>query len=413
MSLEVVDLGPYERWEVNIRNRSDEERRVAVDSRLLSFEAVVPGKRQPVECSLPSSMLPTRRQTRYVYLSPGETRTFQVDPRMYCFETGDQSILVPGTFLRPRYGWSEKTKVRWSWGRRYEERLTQAPPFVAMLPDAARIGPPPQVDERSASGAATEDATDVDADQGLKQLEGEGFALRSDYKGWARTRLPKDDLGDRPGKDLKLAITYGSDAPNPRDITVRVELENQSNEAQRVYFRSDLVSFLVRGPDGTTECEAIAAERRAPDPQAFTTIGAGKRASFTIRLLEFCPAESFARPGFYYVSAVLPATARGALADEDMFTGRLATSAPRPVRLHRAELPFLIKRRNDAVSRAGGPSNARVGGGRTNAPQQTNTQPAAPVQAPAQPTPTPAAAPPPPPNPPPTPPPIPPPAPVR
>src|SRR5690606_5901187 len=99
---------------------------------------------------------------------------------------------------------------------------------------------------------------------------------------------------------------------------------------------------------------------------------------------EFCPLESFARPGFYYISAVLPATGRGTLSDEDVFTGRLATSAPRPVRLHNAELPFLIKRRPEALSRAGGPSNTRPAAGRIN-PRPAQNNPSAPQAPQAQP----------------------------
>jgi hypothetical protein len=435
LHLRVVDLGPDERWEVALVNRGTSTIRVAADPRLLSFEARVPGKAKPVSCKLPEALLPKAHQTRHHRLAPGEQYTFTVDPLMYCFETGEQTILVPGTFLTPSYGFAEKTQTRWSWGRRYEERLEQIAPFAAAYPTQPP-GPAPasasvddedatdefasEVDESvspsdqqtsetpasvadPATGSAAETAPEEDelpsapvVDKGLKRIAGDGFALRSEYQGWAhaRVRHHRHTLGDTPQAGLRLSITTGSDAPSARDIAVTVRLENQSDSSRRVYFRRDLVSFLIKGPDGEHECDPVSAEFRAPDQQAFTTIGAGKSVSFTTQLLEFCPAESFARAGFYYVSAVLPATAPGA--DEDVFTGKLAASKPRPVRLHRAELPFTI-RRGPGGGGAGGTQNTGRFSRTPNAivpegemiqplPAAPEPPPPPPVEAPAPPT---------------------------
>jgi hypothetical protein len=392
LQLQVVDLGPDERWEVALINRGPSTVEVTADPRLLSFEAHVPGKAKPVSCKLPEALLPKAQHARHHKLSAGEQYTFTIDPLMYCFETGEQTILVPGTFLTPAYGFAEKTQARWSWGRRYEERLEQVSPFAATYPSLPP-GPGPatggatsvEEDEGDDEFPSEADATvspqastqpgpvesspdDTESlspsahaandDKGLKRVTGEGFALRSEYQGWARARVrhQRHTLGDTPQAGLKLSITTGSDAPSARDIAVTVRLENQSETARRVYFRRDLVSFLIKGPDGDHECDPFSAEFRAPDQQAFTTIGAGKSVSFTTQLLEFCPAESFARAGFYYVSAVLPATAPGA--DEDVFTGKLAASKPRPVRLHRAEFPFTIRRGPSGGGGAGGTQGA-------------------------------------------------------
>lgn len=364
LKLEVVDLGPFERWQVNVTNQSLQPLRVATDPRLLSFTARVPGRTNTVACEVPKSLQPQGRHTETEVLAPGETYEFGIDPRMYCFESGDQTILVPGTFLVPSYGWEEATRTRWSWGRKYEERLEQHHPFAGQFvgPEAE---PPAEVAKR----------------QGLKRVSGEGFALRSEYEGWAKTRLPSHELGDEPQEGMKLSISHGSDAPNARDISVTVRLENLSPETQRVYFRRDLVSFIVEGPDGETECDATAAELRAPDSQAFTTLRPGKAESFTTQLLEFCPAQSFQRPGFYYVRAVLPGTEPDEYGQIDVFTGELAASAPRPIRLHEAELPYVLRR-----SPAGG------------APLRPRGAEASPIiPPPPQPPPPPVPAPPPPP----------------
>lgn len=424
--LQVVDLGPDERWEVSLVNRGPSTVELAADPRLLSFTARVPGKTKPVSCRLPDALLPKPHHTRRHTLAAGEQYTFTVDPLMYCFETGEQTILVPGTFLTPSYGFAEKTQTRWSWGRRYEERLEQTAPFAATYL-AHPPGPEPTTTPTAADGelddaavpseeadlpqseatTATAEPSPEDGEtpwrrseanlteKGLKQVTGDGFALRSEYQGWARARVRHNHhtLGDQPQSGLKLSITTGSDAPSARDIAVTVRLENESDTPRRVYFRRDLVSFLIKGPEGEHECAPLSAEFRAPDQQAFTTIAAGKSVSFTTQLLELCPAESFSRAGFYYVSAVLPATAPGA--DEDVFTGKLAASKPRPVRLHRAEFPFTIRR-----GPSGGGGGGTQSGGRftrspnTIVPEGEMIQPV--PQAPEPPPPAPVEAPPPP-----------------
>lgn len=383
LSLHVTDLGPDERWQVSLANRGPSTVEIVADPRLLSFDAHVPGKTKPVTCKLPDALQPKPQHIRRHALSPGEQYTFTIDPLMYCFESGEQTILVPGTFLTPAYGFTEKTQTRWSWGRRYEERLEQEAPFVAS-PVRQPPGPRPSRDGNDSAGNHLEALTDdpdapvspsrgdrtasqaddsarpdddstagelapPDAQmsrerKGLKRVAGDGFALRSEYQGWAQARVRRHDrpLEDWPQAGLRLSITSGTDAVTARDVAVTVRLENLSDKPRRVYFRRDLVSFRIKGPDGEHECESLSAEYRAPDPQGFTTIGAGKSVSFTTQLLELCPTDSFGRAGFYYVSAMLPATAPGG--EDEVFTGRLVASKPRPVRLHQAELPFTVRR---------------------------------------------------------------------
>lgn len=373
LHLQIVEAGPDERWQVVLSNRSRSPIQIATDPRLLAFEARIPGKADTVTCRLPEALQPRSRDLRNRPLFPGEQYTFSVDPLMYCFETGDQSILVPGTFVTPMYGFPEKTKTQWSYGRKYQERLEQVAPYAAAFVDPKRIrpfGPPPRDEASDSSEESTTDVSPTSSDvdeasestvdttepeankEGLKNLTGEGFALRSEYQGWAKTRPHRHSIGDRPKDGLRLTISSGSDAQTARDVTVTVKLENESDAPQRVYFRRDLVSFLIHGPDGEHRCAAESAELRAPDKQAFITLAPGKSSSFTTRLIEFCPAESFARAGFYYVSAELPATSPADYRDEEMFTGKLATSRPRAVRLHHGELPFVVRRGGGGSSTA-------------------------------------------------------------
>ncbi len=193
LKLEVLDLGPFERWKVNVTNQSLQPLRVATDPRLLTFTARIPGRTATVDCEVPKALQPQGRFTETEVLAPGESYEFEIDPRMYCFESGDQSILVPGAFLIPSYGWEEATRTRWSWGRKYEERLEQHRPFAGQF-------------RRSRSGAPLGSSPTPWAEA----AQGEGFALRSEYEGWAKTRLPSHELGDEPQDGLKLSVSHGS-----------------------------------------------------------------------------------------------------------------------------------------------------------------------------------------------------------
>jgi hypothetical protein len=132
LQLEVTPSGPHATWEARVLNRGQHSVWVATDARLLWFEATVPGRKDPVVCRLPGVMLPGKLEgARPRHLGPGDSFSFRVDPRMFCFEKGDQFTLVPGTFLRPYFGWPERTATSWASGKKRAVRLEQSMPFVA------------------------------------------------------------------------------------------------------------------------------------------------------------------------------------------------------------------------------------------------------------------------------------------
>jgi hypothetical protein len=75
--------------------------------------------------------------------------------------------------------------------------------------------------------------------------------------------------------------------------------------------------------------------------------------TITSRLVELCPEGTFGQPGFYLVHARFDAKHSGEQFGIDGYVGRVATSRPANLRIHRGELterqkqpmrPLLIRR---------------------------------------------------------------------
>ncbi len=325
LAFEVSERGPRLPWRMSIENTSDAPVRLVADPRLLSFEIEVPGKRKTERCHLPSGLVPSRPDARtYVVLGPGEGVVHHFDPRLYCFAAGGQWRLVPGAVIRPRFGWPEKTKTVWKHGKKVPVDVEQKPPFVAQTFDK------------------DSDEIDEDSGSGTKELASPTFALRSEYARWAKTRLEQDRsrLDKAP---IQMRLTQGSDARAEINASISLALKNRSKRTQRIYFRRELVSFEVMGPNGLVTCDAQP-DLRSPDPQAFLTLRAGRSMTITSRLVELCPRGAFARPGLYLVHARLDAAVDGNEFGIDAYTGRVVSELPATVRIRTGDQPFLKRR---------------------------------------------------------------------
>jgi hypothetical protein len=178
-------------------------------------------------------------------------------------------------------------------------------------------------------------AVGLNGPDGVKELIGPGIALDDRFAEWSKTRITQEDKLPLPSglggegdassavqagvhshsapsaraseapAGLELLMVKGSDAASATDINVIVAVRNRGTDAQRVFLRADQLTFVVWGPDGQVQCAPPFAYR-APDRQGLTTLKPGKRISMNVRLNEFCPTGTFARPGFYYISADLP-----------------------------------------------------------------------------------------------------------
>lgn len=326
LELKVGERGPGLPWTMALANTGDRAAVVAADPRLLWFEVEVPGKKKTSTCRLPSELFPNRPDKRtLVLLEPGEGVAQSFDPRLYCFTAGGQWQLVPGSIVTPHFGWPQKMKTTWKGGKRVTEPAAkQIAPFVA--------GAAPKKGE----------TTDPDAD-GVKEFAAEPFALRSDYAEWSRTRLDADRKARDHGP-LQLKVTQGSDAEAERNATVRITLKNRSKRTERVYFRRELVSYEVMRPDGLVTCDPQP-DLRAPDRQAFATLGPGRSLSVVSRLVEMCPTGTFGQPGLYLVHARFDSVEAGDDWNIEAFIGRVVSPSPATVRIRTGDQPFLKKRR--------------------------------------------------------------------
>lgn len=324
LTLHVSERGPGRPWSLSIANHGSEPAVLAADPRLLRLDVLVPGKKKQETCRLPGDLFPSRADKRtWLLLEPGEGVEQHFDPRLYCFATGGQWQLVPGTVVTPRFGWPEKKKTVWKKGKRVEETPKQDAPF-AVLPAPAKGKAKP------------------DDEGGVKELSGEPFALKSDYAEWSRTRVEADKKASEESP-LVLKMAQGSDAQAERSATVQITLQNRSKHAETVYFRRELVSFEVMRPDGLVTCDPQP-DSRSPDRQAFTRLGPGGSISVVSRLIELCPTGTFGSPGLYLIHARYDAMESGEDWNIDAFVGRVVSRSPATVRIRTGEQPFLQKR---------------------------------------------------------------------
>ena len=319
LELKIDESGPQSPWKLTITNVGKKSAMLVADPALLWFEVRVPGKRKLTRCKLPKELFPkrARRRARLV-LRPGEQASQGFDPRLYCFARGGQWQLVPGAFIMPHFGWSQKKKKMWRRGRRVT--VAKSEPFVA----------------------STELRGEPEAKTSLKGLTGEPFALRSEYARWARTRL-EEDRKQKP-QPLDIKIVQGSDARAERTATVRISLKNRGKRNRYLYFRRELISFEVMGPAGLTTCDAQP-DLRAPDRQAYSIFRKGRGITFTSRLVELCPRGTFSAPGLYLIHARLDATHSGEAYDLGAFVGRIISTTPGTIRIRTGPHPFLKTRR--------------------------------------------------------------------
>ncbi len=130
-------------------------------------------------------------------------------------------------------------------------------------------------------------------DAGVKELVGTPITLGDDYV------VPP---APPPPGPLDLVLSRGSDAASEETATITVRVKNISKDRQQVFFRRELLSFVVSGPDGLVSCDPQP-DSRVPDKQAFRAVAPGGFIEATSRLIELCPDDTFARPGLYLARA--------------------------------------------------------------------------------------------------------------
>ncbi len=333
----VVQRGPHQPWIMGVVNQGETMVSLVADPRLIAFDVKVPGKRQLAKCELPDTLRPARGHRRYrVFLAPGEGVVKTFDPRLYCFASSGQRVLVPGAIVTPRFGWPQKTKTVWKAGKKQQVLLEQSEPFVArVLPSRESADTASQDAEGELDSApAGPEEESIPGATGIKQLKGHAIALGSAYKEWSSVGIQRERRGRSP---IVIDMQQGSDAASQLSATVAIALRNRSKQTRYVYFRRELLSFEVMGPGGMASCDPQP-DTRAPDRLAFLRLAPGQSMTITSRLVELCPKGTFSRPGFYLVHARFDADHSGEDFGLDAYVGRVASEKPANVRVRSGEL---------------------------------------------------------------------------
>lgn len=359
LRFEVVEIGPNDDWAFAVVNRGSETMSVIFDPRLLTLEVEPPPDpkakkwakpKKPTLCRLPEDLRPARADLGYaVELAPGHGLAEAFDPRLYCVSEGPKSPLVAGARVTATFGWPRKTKTTWKHGKRTEEPLPLAAPYIAAVAPKAPELPDGGAPDAGADGGAVDavvepsgEVTMIDASGepvvGVKELHGTPFTLGGDYQ-----PPPKVEQ-----HGLQFEVTRGSDAASESTATVTVQLSNHGSATERVYFRRELVTLQVTSVDGTELCDP-GPDDRSPDRLAFTSLKPGGSISFTSRLIEMCPQDTFARPGLYLVTGSFDSDVSGKKDGLDAFVGHLSAEREATVRIRTGRLPFESPRPHEDV----------------------------------------------------------------
>ena len=324
LRLEVTPQPAGELWLVAVVNRGTEPVKLLFDLRrlTLSLEPPEPSKPRPkwqkkpapLTCKLPEGFGGPFVDDQTRSLQPGEGLVQSFDPRLYCISGNGDSMLATGQRVTVKLGFAPKPpRVQWVQGKRAEVPALQSAPFIAE----------PLTADPSAK-------VDPEHDSRVKQLVGSELILTPE--------LLAGESEEDPTLPLQLRLVRGSDAAT--ELTATAVVEVKAKRKTQLYFRRELVSFTVHGPDGIHGCDPQP-DNRAPDRQAYSTLGAGQTLSATSLLTELCPKYTFGRPGLYLVSARFDAERDGSEFGLSAFTGRLESRREALVRIRTGDFPPL------------------------------------------------------------------------
>jgi len=350
----VLERGPNEPWLIAVKNEGTEAAHFVADTRLIWLEVSVPGAKKPVRCRLPDELQPKEVEPRLdIELLPGEYVTQLIDPRLYCFASGDQKELVPGARVVPHLGWPDAAnKTTWNAGKKVSVTVPQPPPFVAHatsvdVDEALRVRATALKVANSAKYKKKGVTKPPDSALGLplpagidKHLVGPDLTLQASYADWSMRPAAVRATDDN--NPLEVRLVQGSDARTEHEATVELTLHNHSKRKVLLYFRREFVTFEVIGPDGITLCNP-APDARVPDRSAFVSLAPGAKKAYASRLAELCPADTFNMPGLYLVNARYDATESGSAWNLAAYTGSIETVRPANVRIRTGELSILHK----------------------------------------------------------------------
>jgi hypothetical protein len=251
-----------------ITNHGSEPLDLLAHRGLLSLEIQPEGRRRPTRCAAPPGFVPREVDPALIaVLAAGATYSEQVDIRMYCWGKRLEPLLGAGARVRARYGYRRASARTWT--------------------------------------AQTENGRTR-----LAFLESEEVALPP---------LPVAPTPPEGPMRLEVRPSHVSSGDG-RHMPITVLVKNTGSIPVRIFVHPALFHFDVTGPGGTVNC-GLGDLGQTALRQSFRLLPPGRQASESLDLGEYCPSDTFSRPGVYEVSSSFEATDDGGSMALHAFTG--------------------------------------------------------------------------------------------
>ncbi len=299
-------------WVVRVENVGETPIRLIADPNLLAFDLAPPvpqsdsehdpgaGKRslataeaksatskrkpaKPLRCALPADVRSSSLDDLEVTVPAKQSWSTTIDPLYYCFSARERTALVAGATLTPHLGWASP--------------LGKTPAKKPSV--SARRGPfvvTPLRDEREAGTAGTAESK---AELAARELVGTPVTLE-------RNVLDAAPGPQAPGPQAPVAVRVppALDSARGVDLVAPVSVVNRSLRPVTLFFRPNLIRFLVDGPTGSTECGSFRSVD-APIRELFATVAPKGSTSHSISLDQLCPRGTFNAPGIYRAEPIV------------------------------------------------------------------------------------------------------------
>ncbi len=380
----LIAPSPNEPWTLRIDNEGETALRIPADARLLRVTIEQPegpveatkkpkvkakAKIKPVRCEAPVGLRPeSYPETRALILPPKTSYVERFDPHLLCFGKAAEA-LAGSNIVRARFGWDDAPKR----GKKTQPvapfavegtvfPLTHAPlrgieAPTLVLPYASSAETRPEgADQPTEAPAASNDAKPASENVPAKHEEKPAEAATKASVDKPAEDAPPANNAESPSEpaptgeagapvvdELRPRIEVTSepfaDASSPHTVQIAVTVKNVGHRTTLIAAQTRNFAFQVKGPTGTSSCDAFPATHAAPR-EAFQSLASGATKTFNILIDELCPRLDFSRPGLYRVTPVLHAVESGSRAGVDAWTGTVAATTPTLVRVATATSPY-------------------------------------------------------------------------
>ena len=302
--LSITALAPNASWRMRVENTGEIPFRVTADARLLSFDVLAPGAKQPVHCALPADMRPDNDVDRALVVPPKRAYAELFEPRLYCFGAAEAKAIVPGATITAHLGFGAHGT---------------APPFEVSGIEGV-----------------------LPAVSSVKGIVADPFVLPDDPAA-AQPEASEEEADPFPAH-LTLEVPTQAEAWNPNDVSVPVTVTNRGRRPVTFMLRHETIGFDVIGANGLSRCE-WGSLPPAPVREIFTTLAPGARQTVSLLLTSVCTGTTFDQAGLFLVRPRLDTRrAGGEKVGLRTFDGEVTGASTMALRIHRGRAQEGLKR---------------------------------------------------------------------